>query len=95
MRIEYADHVWTYDFVFDQTLAGTTLKILTLTDEFTRQSLALRVAEAFTSMEVSRPTRKLLRSVARQDSSAATTVPNSLLVIWASACGPGHRHPIH
>ena len=52
MRAEYADHVWTYDFVFDQTLAGTTLKILTLTDEFTRQSLALRVAEAFTSMEV-------------------------------------------
>ena len=52
MQAEYADHVWTYDFVFDQTLEGTTLKILTLTDEFTRQSLALRVAETFTSMEV-------------------------------------------
>ncbi|SEJ94862.1 Integrase core domain-containing protein [Deinococcus reticulitermitis] len=52
MQAEYANHVWTYDFVFDQTLEGTTLKLLTLTDEFTRQSLALRVAEAFTSMEV-------------------------------------------
>lgn len=52
MQAEYADHVWTYDFVFDQTLDGITLKILTLTDEFTRQSLALRVAESFTSMEV-------------------------------------------
>ena len=29
-----------------------TLKILTLTDEFTRQSLALRVSESFTSMDV-------------------------------------------
>ncbi|MFK7602529.1 integrase core domain-containing protein [Deinococcus sp. SM5_A1] len=45
-------HIWTYDVVFDQTLQGTTLKLLTLTDEFTRQSLALRVAETFTSMEV-------------------------------------------
>ncbi|MFD2610784.1 IS3 family transposase, partial [Deinococcus taklimakanensis] len=52
MQAEYADHVWTYDFVFDQTLNGITLKILTLTDEFTRQSLALRVAESFTSLEV-------------------------------------------
>ena len=52
MQAEFPDHVWTYDFIFDQTLEGNTLKILTLTDEFTRQSLALRVAESFTSMDV-------------------------------------------
>ncbi|MFK7602336.1 DDE-type integrase/transposase/recombinase [Deinococcus sp. SM5_A1] len=52
MQAEYADHVWTYDFVVDQTLEGTILKILTLTDEFTRQSLALQVAASFTSKEV-------------------------------------------
>lgn len=52
MKADYPDHVWTYDFIFDQTLEGSTLKILTLTDEFTRQSLALRVAESFTSMDV-------------------------------------------
>ena len=52
MQAEYVDHVWTYDFIFDQTLEGTTLKILTLTDEFTRQSLALQVATSFTSKEV-------------------------------------------
>ncbi|MFB9992713.1 IS3 family transposase [Deinococcus oregonensis] len=52
MTAAYPNHVWTYDFIFDQTLGGTTLKILTLTDEFTRQSLAIRVAEAFTSMDV-------------------------------------------
>ncbi|MFC3605394.1 DDE-type integrase/transposase/recombinase [Deinococcus soli (ex Cha et al. 2016)] len=41
-----------YDFLFDQTFGGTMLKILTLTDEFTRESLALRVAESFTSRDV-------------------------------------------
>ncbi|MFB9990785.1 IS3 family transposase [Deinococcus oregonensis] len=52
MTAEYPHHVWTYNFIFDQTFGGTTLKILTLTDEFTRQSLAIRVAEAFTSIDV-------------------------------------------
>lgn len=52
MEPEYPNHVWTYDFVCDRTLDGDTLKILTLTDEFTRQSLALRVAESFTSTDV-------------------------------------------
>ncbi|UBV41516.1 integrase core domain-containing protein [Deinococcus taeanensis] len=33
-------------------LSGVTLKILTLTDEFTRQSLAVRVRESFTSTDV-------------------------------------------
>ena len=52
MQAEFPGHVWTYDFIFDQTLEGSTLKILTLTDEFTRQSLALRARESFTSMDV-------------------------------------------
>lgn len=60
MQAEYADHVWTYDFIFDQTLQGTTLKILTLTDEFTRQSLALQVAASFTSLEVKDVLRDML-----------------------------------
>ena len=52
MQAEFPGHVWTYDFIFDQTLGGTTLKILSLTDEFTRQSLALRARESFTSLDV-------------------------------------------
>lgn len=52
LRAEQPHQVWTYDFVFDQTLGGQALKILTLTDEFTRQSLALRCKAAFTSVDV-------------------------------------------
>lgn len=52
LRAEQPNQVWTYDFVFDQTLTGQPLKILTLTDEFTRKSLALRCGTAFTSADV-------------------------------------------
>jgi putative transposase len=38
------NHVWTYDFVHDACSTGQRLKILTLTDEFTRESLAIEVA---------------------------------------------------
>lgn len=51
-RASRPNQVWTYDFVFDATITGKTLKLLTLTDEFTRQSLALRCGEAFTSADV-------------------------------------------
>ncbi len=32
----HPNHVWTYDFVSDQTEDGQTLKFLTVTDEHTR-----------------------------------------------------------
>jgi putative transposase len=40
----YPDHVWTYDFVFDVTTDGRTLKFLTLIDEYTRECRAIAVA---------------------------------------------------
>jgi len=52
LRAEFPNHIWTYDFILDQTRQGTALKILTLTDEFTRRSVAIRCATAFTSMDV-------------------------------------------
>ena len=38
------NQVWTYDFVHDACANGQRLKILTVTDEFTRESLAIEVA---------------------------------------------------
>lgn len=37
------NHVWTYDFLFDRTAAGQLLKIRIMLDEYTRESLAIRV----------------------------------------------------
>jgi transposase InsO family protein len=47
LRPERRDHVWSYDFVHDRTHNGRPLKILTLIDEYTRECLALVLAELF------------------------------------------------
>ncbi len=44
--------VWTYDFVFDRTMNGNRLKLLTLCDEFSREALAVEVARTFTGKDV-------------------------------------------
>jgi putative transposase len=42
-RAEYPNHVWAYDFLFDQCEHGRKLKVLTIEDEFTRLCLAIEV----------------------------------------------------
>jgi len=43
MRATEPNHVWTYDFVMDRTYDGRRLKLLTVVDEFTRESLEIHV----------------------------------------------------
>ena len=40
------DDVWTWDFIFDRTSDGRSLKWLSLVDEYTRECLALERDEA-------------------------------------------------
>jgi len=42
-RAEYPDHVWTWDFIHDRTTSGQPLKWFAITDEYTRECLALEV----------------------------------------------------
>jgi len=51
-RAEYANHVWSYDFVAERTHDGRAVKILVIVDEYTRECLALKVARGLKSMEV-------------------------------------------
>jgi putative transposase len=46
------NHVWTYDFVFDRCANGQKLKILTVVDEYTRESLAVEVATSIRTGKV-------------------------------------------
>ena len=48
----YRNHVWTWDFIFDRTDKGSTLKMLTMLDEFTRQCVAMRVERQIRSDQV-------------------------------------------
>ena len=45
-------HVWTWDFIFDRTDKGSTLKMLTMLDEYTRQCLAIRIERQIKSGQV-------------------------------------------
>src|SRR5687767_15952293 len=47
-----ANHVWTYDFVFDACANGQQLKCLTVVDEFTRECLYIDVAGSIRSGRV-------------------------------------------
>lgn len=64
-RAEHRHHVWSYDFVHDQTIDGRTLKCLTIVDEFTREGLAIRCGRSLTAPEVLRTLEGLIRRYGR------------------------------
>jgi len=43
LRPQYPDHVWSYDFLLHHTHNGRKFRILTILDEYTRQSLAIDI----------------------------------------------------
>lgn len=51
-RAEYYNHVWSYDFLEDQTEAGSKLRILTVLDEYTRECLEIRVERSISATKV-------------------------------------------
>lgn len=54
MKAERRNHVWGYDFVFDQTSDGGRLKWLPILDEYTRELLSLEVKRSMTAEDVIR-----------------------------------------
>jgi putative transposase len=58
LKAEYPGHVWSYDFLKDQTHQGGGFRILTVMDEFTREGLAI---VARSSMPAERVTAVLER----------------------------------
>jgi putative transposase len=51
-KAERINDVWCWDFVFDRTTSGMTLKWLSIVDEYTRECLALKVGHSITSEDV-------------------------------------------
>lgn len=52
LRAERPNHVWSYDFVEDRTHDGRKYRMLTVIDEFTHESLAIRVDRKLKSTDV-------------------------------------------
>jgi len=51
-RADHPDQVWTWDFIFDRTEGGRTIKWLSIVDEYTRECLALVVARSIKAAAV-------------------------------------------
>jgi len=52
LRPEHKDHVWSYDFVMARTTDGRAFRILNIIDEYTRESLAMKVDRRIRSQDV-------------------------------------------
>jgi transposase InsO family protein len=51
-KAEYPNHVWSYDFLEDRTERGGKLRILAIIDEFTRESLSIKIASLIPALAV-------------------------------------------
>ncbi len=51
-KAEHINHVWSYDFVEDRTVNSRRLRLLTVMDEYTMESLAIRVGPSMSSERV-------------------------------------------
>jgi transposase InsO family protein len=54
LRAERLNHVWSYDFLFDQTDDGGRLKWLPILDEYSREAIGLEVERSLTAQDVIR-----------------------------------------
>ena len=60
LQAAFPNHVWAADFAFDQTADGRVLKILTVTDEFTKAALAIEVERSITGDHLMRILERLV-----------------------------------
>lgn len=58
---DHPNHVWSYDFLFDSTVRGTRLKMLTIGDDYHRECLAIDVATSITAERVIATLDRLFR----------------------------------
>lgn len=60
-QAEHPNHVWSYDFVMDQTEDGRRLKLLPVVDEYTRECLTVEVGRHCTAQGVVRTLDRLFK----------------------------------
>ena len=90
------DDVWAWDFVFDRTSDGRSLKWLTLIDEYTRECLALEARRGMTAEEI----QVILATVAAKRGGPPCRVRSdngpefvaSTVRSWLEATGSGTLH---
>lgn len=80
----FKNDVWAYDFVADRTASGKPLRWLTLVDEYTRECLALHVAQSLTGQDVR---GVLARVIGRRGAPASIRSDNGSEFVCEALCG--------
>lgn len=78
LRPQHRNHVWSYDFVEDRTHDGRKFRMLNVLDEFTHESLSIRVARKLKAIDVIDVLSDLFILRGYRDTFAPTTAPSSL-----------------
>lgn len=78
--------VWTWGFIFDRLEDGRPLKVLTVTDEYTRESLAVEVGRSFSGGQVVDVLREISRERGvpwhiRSDNGSEVIAPDQKLAV--------------
>jgi putative transposase len=92
---QHANHVWTYDFIFDATAGGRCLKVLTVLDEYTRLALAIVPGRSLTAATVKGVLAKLFARHGRPKVLRSDNGPEFVafeLVEWLSDLGASTYH---
>jgi putative transposase len=83
--------VWCLDFAEDRTLNGTKLRLLCVTDEFTRESLTIEAARSFTSERVCSVLEELMQSQGKPKALRMDNGPEFIALALRGLC---HRQGI-
>ena len=89
---EQPDAVWCLDFLEDKSLGGQNLRILCVSDEFTRQALAIEVGTHFVSERVVAALQRLARQRATPGALRMDNGPEFLALALRGFC---HRAGIN
>ena len=77
LRPEHRNHVWSYDFVEHRTHDGRKYRMLNVLEEFTHESLAIRIARNLKAIDVIDVLSDLFIARGVPATSGLTTVPSS------------------
>jgi len=91
VEARHPNSVWCLDFAQDRTLQGTKVRILCVTDEFTRESLALEVGHSFRAERVCQVLEALFVAHAKPTALRMDNGPEFVALALKGLC---YRHGI-
>ena len=94
LRPEHRNHVWSYDFVEDRTHDGRKFRMLNVLDEFTHESLTIRVARRLKAIDVIVLLKKETAAIQVQDKTIESQ-PLRPHLRQRIGIASGHRPALH